>query len=325
MSSREDFLTSVLKQNPNYEKVFNWVLDTLYATGKSLDDLNGITENELIELIIEMKPVSVKAITNFGTMFKIYAKYSNDEKLHQMVAGLDRKQIWSICKANNKNMKRFISHDEFESLCFNIEMMEEYNAEYYIALLRSIYEGIYNNDMSVLKNLRANDIHGDIVTLRNDDGNSFDMKISDKLADALIEMSDISVWKRSNGRGICNIKTEGIYPDSCFKVENRHDTPDGNYRFSYFKRLRKISSDYLDFSLKPFHLYLSGIMWRVQQRLEENGMNFLRAFQYDHRRGRDIDIIQEELKRCHYPYDFKSLCQLVKGYMNDFVEEENNL
>ena len=321
MSNKEEFLTA---QSQGYRFSAEWVVNRIATTGKSIEQTIDMTDEELVELIIEMQPINLKMITGFFSIIGLYAKWSGNDAAYQRIQRFDRKAIWKRYQDTHEIKQRFISHEDFNDLLYNIEIMEEYNADYYVALLRSIYEGIYSDDMSVLKNLRGSDIHDNLVTLNEDNGHSFELEITFELAGLLKDMADVNVWQRANRCGICNIKIEGNYPDSCFKNENRHDTKDGNYKFSYYTRIRKISSDYLDFNLKPKNLYVSGLMWRIQQRLEEHGMSFEQAFRNNHKQGADLDIIQNELNRCCYPYDLKYLKQMVLGHLDTFVENKNS-
>ena len=100
-------------------------------------------------------------------------------------------------------------------------------------------EGIYNDDMSVIKNLRASDIKGNMVTLREDSGHSYDIEVSEEFAIDLKELSYIDTWERKNRYGLCKIKIEGLYSDSCFKVENRKGSSEYAYRYTYYRILRK--------------------------------------------------------------------------------------
>jgi len=90
---------------------------------------------------------------------------------------------------------------------------------YYKSLFRSLYEGIYSDDMSVLKNLRATDINNNIVTLREDNGNTYQMQIPADLADNLLQLPS-EPFLRRNRNATFPITVSGVYNDSCFKIEH---------------------------------------------------------------------------------------------------------
>ena len=174
--------------------------------------------------------------------------------------------------------------------------------------------------MSVIKNLRGSDIHGNKVTLREDNGCSYDINISFELAEALKELSDTDIWERKNRYGICQIKTSGIYPDSCFKVENRKDDSEYAYRFSYYAKLRRISKEYLEYNLLPLQLYVSGIMYRIRLEFEKNNIDLYDAFSDQNRNRMVSSIISNELARCNYDIEVRNFREMVKGHLDVFSQ-----
>ena len=200
----------------------------------------------------------------------------------------------------------------------DIGVYEELNAFYFQTLFKCVYEGIYNDDMSVIKNLRSSDICNNIVTLHEDSGYSYDMEISSELSIDLKELGKVDTWERKNRHGVFQMKIDGLHPDSCFKVEKRKDFSEYSYRFSYYRILRKIAKEYLEYNLLPLQLYASGIMYRIRLNLEEQNINLEDAFE-EHNRDRMVGkIIANELARCNYNIEVKGFRQLVKGHLEVF-------
>ena len=158
------------------------------------------------------------------------------------IQSLDKKLLWKKAKPNAR--KRFISHEEFKQVIHDIAMYEEFNALYYELLFRCVYEGIYSDNMSVVKNLRKSEIGDDIVELHEDNGHSYKLKISSQLAADLKKLADITMWQRPNRYGICNVEMRGVYNDSVFKVEHRTTSSNGSYRFAYYSKLGWITFGY---------------------------------------------------------------------------------
>lgn len=279
-------------------------------------DYSNCTPDKLESIILSIQPNSPKAIITICYVMSLYAKHLNNHKLYQMIQDMDKNKLWEKAKPNAS--KKFISHSLFDEVYHDIGVYEEFNSFYYQTLFRCLYEGIYNDDMSVIKNLRASDIKGNVVELHEDDGNSYELQISNELANGLRELAMYDVWERKNRSGICHIKLSGVHSDSCFKVELRGRSDESSYRYSYYRSLRKISKEYLEYNLLPLQLYVSGMMYRIGLQLNEYNINFEDAFA-THNRDRVVSgIIASELSRCNCKTEVKNFRQMVKGHLDVF-------
>ena len=279
-------------------------------------DYSNCTLDELENIILSIQPNSPKAIITICYVMSLYAKHLNNHKLYQMIQDMDKNKLWAKAKPNAS--KKFISHSLFDEVYHDIGVYEEFNSFYYQTLFRCLYEGIYNDDMSVIKNLRASDIKGNVVELHEDDGNSYELQISNELANGLRELAMNDIWERKNRSGICHIKLSGVHSDSCFKVELRGRSDESSYRYSYYRSLRKISKEYLEYNLLPLQLYVSGMMYRIGQKLNEYDISFEDAFA-THNRDRVVSgIIANELSRCNCKTEVKNFRQMVKGHIDVF-------
>ena len=298
---------------PNTLKVVN----SLRAIGQY--DYSNCTLVDLEEIILNMKPNSPRSITTICYVLGLYAKYLKDDRLYNMIQEVERTELWQKAKPNAT--KKFISHSSFEEVYHDIGIYEDLNPFYYQTLFKCLYEGIYNDDMSVIKNLRASDIKGNVVTLREDNGHSYDIEISEEFAIDLKELSSINIWERKNRYGVVRIKTEGLHSDSCFKVENRKGSSEYAYRYSYYRLLRKISKDYLEYNLLPLQLYVSGIMHRIGLKLKKHNISLEEAFS-DQNRDRIVSkIIADELIRCNCNTEVRNFREIVKGHLDIFTEK----
>lgn len=296
---------------PNTIKVVN----SLQVIGQY--DYSNCTLDDLEQIVLSTKPNSPKAIITTCYVMGLYARYLKDEKLYQMIQELDNNTLWLEAKPNAS--KKFISNSKFNEVYHDIGIYEEFNAFYYQMLFRCLYEGIYSDDMSVIKNLKSSDIHGNKILLHDDNGHSYEINVSDELANELKELGYTDVWERKNRSGICRIKTTGIHHDSCFKVELRGGSDDTSYRYSYYRCLRKISKEYLEYNLLPLQLYVSGIMYRIRLKLEQHGISLEDAFSAHNRDKIVKDIISAELERCNCNTEIKSFRQMVKGHLDVFA------
>lgn len=281
-------------------------------------DYTDCTTEKIEEVILSMDPGSPREITTISYVMSQYVKFLNKHDVITIIQNIDRNKLWE--KAKPKAPNRFISHSRFEEICNDIILHEEHNGFYKKTLFKAIYEGIYNDDMSVVKNLRANDIHGTIVTLRPDNGDCYDLEISESLAKDLIEISKIGVWERKNHRSLFYVNLYGEYQDSCFKLEIRKNCKKKTYKDSYYRLLRNISKDYLEHALLPRQLYASGIMYRVCQKLENAGFNAKTAF-VNHNLNVEISaIIEEELVRSGYKASVRNFKEYLRGFFDVFFD-----
>ncbi len=290
------------------------VVNSLKAIGEY--DYSNCTPIDLEQIILNMKPNSPKAIVTICYVLGLFSKYLKNNQLYHMIQDIDKNALWLMAKPNAQ--KKFISHASFKEVCHDIGVYEDFNSFYYQTLFRCLYEGIYNDDMSVIKNLRASDVHGNIVTLYEDNGNSYNIDVSEEFAQSLIELGSIDTWERKNRYGVCQIKMNGLHSDSCFKVESRKDSSEYSYRFSYYRILRKISKDYLEYNLLPLQLYISGIMYRIGLKLKENNIDLEDAFADQNRDKLVNKIVTSELARCNCSTEVRNFRQIVKGHLDVF-------
>lgn len=314
MGNVQQFMESITVQNT--AKVVKFVL-------KDVDtNIENYSLMELEQFILDLKPNSPKAIITICYVLGLYAKWLEEngiienDSFYQMIQSFDKKLLWKKAKPNAN--KKFISNEQFKRIVHEIGVYEDFNVLYYECLFKCIYEGIYNDDLSVIKNLRGSDINDNIVTLHEDNGHSYKIKISEKLAADLKTLSNINIWERRNRFGVCKVNLKGVYKDSVFKIEDRNTDSDGSYKFSYYAKLRKIAKEYLEYALLPLQLYTSGIMYRVKMELNKNGISLEEAFSENNRNRMAHLIISKELIRCNSSIEVGNFRELVKGHLDSF-------
>ena len=315
MNNLERFVESI--ESPNSKKVAKFVL-------KNVDgNIEKYSQVQLEQLILDIKVSSPKEITTICYVFGLYGKWLQEQGIvdndnfYQMVQSLDKKLLWKKAKPTAK--KKFISHEQYEAVVKDIATYEEYNALYYELLFSCIWSGIYNDDLSVIKNLRASDIEDDgMITLHEDNGHTYKFKVSERLAKDLKQLAIMDTWLRPNRFGICNVSMRGIYKDSVFKIENRSTASQDSFRFTFYAKLRKIVKEYLEQSLLPLQLYASGLMYRIKIELEKNDISLEEAFADNSRNRMAHMIIQKELTRCNSNFELGNFRELVKGHLDCF-------
>lgn len=311
----ERFIDSI--ESPNSQKVAKF----------ALKDVDGDIENyslmDLEHVILNKKPSSQKEIITIIYIFSSYAKWLQEQgvvkndNMYQILQSIDKKLLWKKAKPNAK--KKFINHEEYQRVIKDIATYEEFNALYYELLFSCIWNGVYNDDLSVIKNLRTSNIGDDgIVMLEEDNGHTYKFKIPEKLASDLKQLANISTWQRPNRFGICNVDMRGTYTDSIFKIENRSTASNDSFRFTFYAKLRKIAKEYVGRSLLPLQLYTSGIMHRIKVELEKNNITLEDAFADNSRNKMAHLIIQKELLRCNSSIEVSNFRELVKGHLDSF-------
>ena len=169
-------------------------------------------------------------------------------------------------------------------------------------------------------------IHGNIVTLREDNGSVYDLEISQQLADKLLKLSNTHIWNRRNRNSDgYEITIYGEYHDSCFKIEQRKEKGSAEqevqrYRKVYLAWISKITSKYIGNSVRPLYIYVSGIMCRIKHIFEDDNTGFDLRFAFvENPRFRMTGIlIEKELERCHYNKPRYQLNKMVNGYIDVF-------
>lgn len=309
------FIDSI--ESPNSKKVVKFALRNIK---NNIENLNAM---EMEQAILDKQPSSPKEIITIIYILSSYFKYLQeqdiikDDNAYQIIQSLDKKILWQKCKPNAK--KKFISYEQYKRVIKDIAMYEEYNALYYEMLFSCIYYGIYNDDLSVIKNLRSSDINDDgIITLHEDNGHNYKFKVSERLAKDLKQLANINTWERRNRFGVCKVDMRGVYPDSVFKIESRSTASDNSYKFTFYAKLRKISKEYLEHSLLPLQLYTSGIMHRIKVELEKNNISLEEAFANNSRNRMAHLIISKELMRCNSGIEVGNFRELVKGHLDSF-------
>ena len=304
---------------PNTAKVVKHVLDSVE------DGFETYSAQALAQFILDMKPNSPKAIITICYVLGLYAKWLQDQgfrsgdTLSDSLQAIDKKDLWNRAKPNAK--QKFITNAQCYRIISDIGLYEEFNELYYQTLFRCVYEGIYNDDMSVLKNLRGSEVDGQTVTLREDNGHTYTLKVSETLAADLVRLSEKRLWERKNRYGLCRIQMRGLYTDSVFKIEERKTSSpstEDSYRFTFYAKLRKIADEYMDFRILPFQLYISGIMYRIILDLNKNGIPVTEAFADNSRNRQAHAIIANELSRCNYTSEIGNFREIVKGHLDSF-------
>lgn len=317
MTKIKEFIDSIEVENT--AKVVKHVLDGVDVK------LETFTARKLEKFVLDRNPNSPKSIATICYVIGLYAKWLNSQKLGdgshllELVQNLDKKKLWK--KAKPTARKKFVTHADFKRVIKEIELYEEFNDLYYRTLFRCVYEGIYCDDMSVIKNLRGSDVHGSTVTLREDNGHTYKFKITPQLAADIVELSRKQIWERRNRYGICKVDMRGLYPDSVFKVEKRKSAKpqdDSSLRFCYYDKLRKISDEYLDNHISPLQLYISGIMHRIASKLKRKDITIKEAFAENNRSREDHMLIEAELVRCNYGSEYGNFKEIVKGHLDMF-------
>lgn len=311
----ERFMESV--QVPNTAKVVKFILKNAES---NIENYNLM---ELEQFILNRKPSSQKEIITTCYVLGMYAKWLQeknivkDSNFYEMVQSLDKKLLWKKAKPQAK--KKFINNEEYQRVIKDIATYEEYNALYYELLFSCIWSGMYNDDLSVLKNLITSNIEDDgVVTLEEDNGHTYKFKIPEKLASDLKQLAKINEWQRPNRYGICNVEMRGAYPDSVFKIENRSTASNDSYRFTFYAKLRKIAKEYVGHPLLPLQLYTSGIMHRIKVELDKNDIPLEEAFAQNSRNKMAHLIISKELIRCNSSIELGNFRELVKGHLDLF-------
>lgn len=311
----DDIMIEFIKSNYSHE----WVVNRLNSyTHKNLDDLSTLSEQDIVDIIVQMKPINKRMITTVLNTFKSYAKIVvENDNLFNRLSGINRSEVWEKVISEGNLEKRFISDAEFieiiDSILYDESLM---NNTYYAALLTAIYDGIFEPNMVVIRNLRASDISENTITLRYSDNIEVKREFSDELISMLLELADNDKWLRiSKYNTIYESQMEGCYPDTCFRKESRGTINDSNIRTVYYRKIEKINK-YLGLKIKPRDLFISGIVNRCIKAYKESGIELSKAIATSCVTNK---IIKEEMTKCRLNIEYSNFSQMVLDNLNDFM------
>lgn len=308
--------------NENTRKSIKFFIELLEKHNIELSS-NVITDNDQLEnVFVKCNIQGFNSVIGFRSVLKNYSIFIKDKTLFNLITKLDIYHVLKTLKANIQHS--YLSESEFEAIYDEIGKYNNdedtffHNRLYYKTLFLSIYEGIYCDDMSVIKNLRVSDINGTAITLHYDSRTEKHINISDRLAKDLITLANdidpkkkVSVWYRNNRNGLCKIPTQGLFYDSIFKVEIRSANSKYSYRSSYYGRLRRIAEEYIGHLIAPKNIYFSGIINRVKKRYGKSDKDFIKALEASDKTL--IKIYEDEAKRSNYGVAFWNFRQTIMG------------
>lgn len=311
--------------NENYQKYMDMItnehtrknskfyFDALdkYNIDVSSDNISSLEQLE--NMFVQLGFNSFNSIISFRTLLKSYSIFINDKPLFNLIRKIDIYRIFELTQGNMKHT--YLSQSEFQDVYNAIGAYDEdtfyYNSVYYQSLFWAVYAGIFNDGLSVLKNLRASDIDGNTITLRDDNGEEWKLDIPKQLVLDFITLVNDSVWRRRNRNGLCEIHTEGLFYDSIFKVDIRSPNSKYSYSSTYYTMLRRIAVEYLGYTLAPKNLFISGIINRIKEQYGKSDELFVEGIKTS-----DpvlVDIFNQEAKRCHYNIAFWNFRQTIMG------------
>ena len=283
-----------------------------------------LVENNTPELLIKifqtLKPNSNKKCQNIKYALLVYAKDTGNEEACNMLNDMDNKRTWLMCKPMVKeDTIRFITHEEYLEAVDEIEKHEPINDLFLSTLFMCVYEGIYTKDFSVLINLKASDIDDkNNVTVYDDLGNNWKISITTRLRLKIKELAIQQEREVMYGGKLAIKSTIGDYPDTVFKALLTKKTPGHETKINLYKKLNYIVKEYIEHELPPYHLYISGIMYRMAMEFHLNNKDILDVFLSKRSTKENYTIIKKVLDDSHYPGDFYQLKQLVQGYVSMF-------
>lgn len=113
----------------------------------------------------------------------------------------------------------------------------------------------------------------------------------------------------------------GDFEDTCFKTPQRTaQRSTTNAATSYYRRLRKIASVYVEYPLRPYELFVSGLVYRISEELKTNGITLQEAFSTHYRSPKVRSIFVDELSRCHYSNTVSNFREMINSYLDVFLE-----
>ena len=330
-----DYL-SYLKNNKESEKTQTVIISLFVRILKNNEALKGLDDllkidrlNVLEKVIINLKPKSRQELSQIFSILDAFSvwceKKFKTNNLKNILFVLDKNLI--IRKTQFCRQKYF-NNSTYKKILKEIELNEELNSIQYITLLQTIYEGIYDKNLFPLYNLSIDDLDlsKNEIKFTNSNGKLLKKKVSKDLIENMKTLSECNVWFKKNCRGtISSIKIKGKKTSSIFKIEVRkpkniislddETIEDTSIQHVLYRRLRKITKEYFgDTSIQPFQIYISGILYRICNKLEEEGISTNVLFQRNITRNNVVyNIIKKELLESNY-CDEDEICESINSF-----------
>ena len=293
------------------------------------ENILSYNENEFRELLNYFKPTSLVELSNLvyriGKVIRIYSDENGLEWNNSVLINIDKETLWLSLKEEN-DFKRYFNENKYNSIIeeLNKDVLFDGNDLYYKTLFMAIYEGMYNKNLTELKNLRVSDIDNvqNIVTLKDDNGNVRQLEISDELKKNLIKLSSVNVWYKIQGRSHTPIGRYigGEYNDSIFKILTYNNKDKSkSYKEFYYRRLKTLCEEFLGYNTTPMQIFISGIMNRVYKQMKELNANIgdLRNSKNNYTSMAKF-LIRKECNRVNYNVNLHSFMRVLKSYADVF-------
>lgn len=337
MNSSE-YLDYIQENMPKNVKFSKWAVKIFSQTGIDMSFFSDANDEQIIMAIINTGVSSMTEINNLTSVIRNYYAVNNIAKTFS----INPKIIFTeIRKSGTAILKRkFIDANSFNALLYLIKSEKFWcvperginNGLWYATFLDAIWHGIYSSDFSAIYNLRVSDIHGNYIRVKPEDAPSFECYCDSAILLNMVDTANLKAWY--NNSAIVSIT--GKYDDSIFKFERRKGNENsGNYRFTYNSRLKYISKGFLEYSLTPKNLYISGVVNRITNRLSESDiLGFEKYEDYldyvfgvksntTRLQGFVKEIISEELEKTGYSGSFYNLKRYVSGNISDFIPDQS--
>lgn len=295
----------------NVYKSLKWLSEHDY-TNYSIADIEN--------MLINQKITSYSKFIIHYRALSSYLKYIGNIRLYDELNNTYMDDLWF--KIKPKTSGKYISYDDYLTICKDIENFEEYNALYQLTLFQCVYEGIYCGDFSVLYNLRASDVDetNNIVTLRNSEDEMYTIPISNDLANNLITLSREPYWYSKNRNcDECKFMMKGNFADSCLKVVTRKE----NYKersSMYLRIIKKVSDEYTDKKLSAKRIFVSGLIKRIKDELDIYNITLEDAFSFWCANRIVHKIINDICNQYHYCENQQGI-NLLRRMLKGFIEE----
>lgn len=281
---------------------------------------DNISEESICEYIAKKKYTTFKGVRRLLTLISAYGKSAGSKETVALAKNLDAKKLWSQTTAPSN---RFVSYAQFQDIYNSLDSDYAINGLYCRTLFLAVYEGVYSGTFDVLANLRASDIHGNVLTLRTDNGHVYDFEVSQMLADNLRELSRVKEWAIQKGDVWCYLDMTSAYDDSCFKVCVK-ETLDKDISVSVRRKLRSLfGKTIIDFvhdkTCHPYQFYVSGLLHRITPTLKAEGLTISDALKAPYSQVA-VKILRDEMTRCNDLSDVATLRTSMSGYLDMFME-----
>lgn len=237
-------------------------------------DLYDFTESEIESLLYGLEARSFQSISSYVAIISRYLDWCKDKEQNLVY---DRRNILDQHKFQGQELikyidtialnNKYITKEEFDELIKIICMNDQDRAMFALIYL----EGVKGEGLCELKNLRENDLEGNLLTLTDNNGNVRTIEISNETREIIKEAIKEEEYYSYITSDIARVKFRNLQSTGyVFKKSSKVGGDKIGYQ-TLLQRFKKVAEEFNNAFLTVEGLYWSGIFNMARKIKDDKG------------------------------------------------------